>query len=88
MFVFHNEITNIKELNEQNERQKQFNNLSYTIIYNNSQNLNGGIKKELKPLLIDSSIESNIDGFCLSDVSSFEFGGNSDSEDDFIITDY
>ena len=42
------------------------------IIYNNSQNLNGGIKKELKSLEIDSPIESNIDGFCLSDVSSFE----------------
>ena len=58
------------------------------IIYNNSQNLNGGIKKELKPLEIDSPIESNIDGFCLSDVSSFELGGNSDSEDDFIIIEY
>ena len=62
------------------------------IIYNNSQKLSGGIKKEKrktsKPLEIESSNESSNDGFCLSDVSSFELGGNSDSEEDFIITDY
>ena len=33
------------------------------IIYNNSQNLNGGIKKELKPLEIDSPIRVTLMDF-------------------------